>query len=111
MDLRELIVVDRESLRLVVDVLSSIIFPWKLMENTFNVLIIGIVLIFHHLTRVILVLGSTFSYVYAYFSTSIDDVRQSLGMPIHIFAPIGSYVVEDRLYQSCIMTFFEMKLG
>lgn len=43
------------------------------------------------------------SSLYAHF---MDISRESLGTPIYVSTPTGDYLVVDRIYQSCVVTFY-----
>ncbi|XP_070020132.1 uncharacterized protein [Nicotiana sylvestris] len=49
--------------------------------------------------------GSTYSYVSSLFSHFLDIPCESLGTPIYVSTPVGNYVVVDRIYRSCVVTF------
>ncbi|XP_070050863.1 uncharacterized protein [Nicotiana tomentosiformis] len=50
--------------------------------------------------------GSTHSYVSSLFSHFLDIIRESLGTPIYVSTHVGDSVVMDRIYRSCIVTFY-----
>ncbi|XP_070001884.1 uncharacterized protein [Nicotiana sylvestris] len=50
-------------------------------------------------------LGSTYSYVSSLFSHFLDIPCESLGTPIYVSTPVGDYMVVDRIYRSCVVTF------
>ncbi|XP_070041364.1 uncharacterized protein [Nicotiana tomentosiformis] len=49
--------------------------------------------------------GSTYSYVSSLFAHFLGIPRESLGTPICVSTLMGDYVVVDRMYRSCIVTF------
>ncbi|XP_070056948.1 uncharacterized protein [Nicotiana tomentosiformis] len=50
--------------------------------------------------------GSTYSYVSSLFAHFLGVPSESLGTPVYVSTPVGDYVIVDRVYQSCIMTFY-----
>ncbi|XP_070037014.1 uncharacterized protein [Nicotiana tomentosiformis] len=49
--------------------------------------------------------GSMYSYVSSLFAHFLGVPRESLGTPLYVSTPVGDFVIVDRIYQSCIMTF------
>ncbi|XP_070050234.1 uncharacterized protein [Nicotiana tomentosiformis] len=49
--------------------------------------------------------GSTYSYVSPLFAHFLGVTREYLGTPVYVSTPVGDYVVVDRIYRSCIVTF------
>ncbi|XP_070035069.1 uncharacterized protein [Nicotiana tomentosiformis] len=49
--------------------------------------------------------GSTYSYVSSLFAHYMDVHCESLGVLVYMSTPVGDYVVVDRVYRSCIVTF------
>ncbi|XP_070020798.1 uncharacterized protein [Nicotiana sylvestris] len=50
--------------------------------------------------------GSTYLYVSSLFAHFLDIPRESLGTPIYVSTPVGDSVVVDRIYRSCVVTFY-----
>ncbi|XP_070014999.1 uncharacterized protein [Nicotiana sylvestris] len=51
-------------------------------------------------------LGSTYSYVSSLLAHFLDIPRKSMGTPDHVSTPVGDSVVVDRIYRSCVVTFY-----
>ena len=49
--------------------------------------------------------GSTFSYVSSSFTTGLDLHYDLLEMPIRVSTPMGEYVIVEKVYRSCLVTF------
>ncbi|XP_070029039.1 uncharacterized protein [Nicotiana sylvestris] len=50
--------------------------------------------------------GSNYSYVSSLFAFFLDIPRESLGTPIHVSTRGGDSMVVDRIYRSCVVTFY-----
>ncbi|XP_070056797.1 uncharacterized protein [Nicotiana tomentosiformis] len=48
----------------------------------------------------------TYSYVSSLFAHFLDIPRESLGTPVYASTPVGDSMVMDRIYQSCVITFY-----
>ncbi|XP_070056082.1 uncharacterized protein [Nicotiana tomentosiformis] len=48
---------------------------------------------------------STYSYVSSLFAHFLDVPRESLGTHVYVSTPVGDFVVADRIYLSCVVTF------
>ncbi|XP_070003448.1 uncharacterized protein [Nicotiana sylvestris] len=53
--------------------------------------------------------GSTYSYVSSLFAHFLDIHCEPLGTPVHVSTPVGDSVVVDRIYRSCMVTFYGFK--
>ncbi|XP_070025895.1 uncharacterized protein [Nicotiana sylvestris] len=51
-------------------------------------------------------LGSTYSYVSSLFARFLVIFPKPLGTPIHVSTLVGDSVIVDRIYQSCVVTFY-----
>ncbi|XP_070008578.1 uncharacterized protein [Nicotiana sylvestris] len=49
--------------------------------------------------------GSTYSYVSSLFSRFLVVSPEPLGTPVHVSILVGNFVVMDRIYGSCVVTF------
>ncbi|XP_070055331.1 uncharacterized protein [Nicotiana tomentosiformis] len=50
--------------------------------------------------------GSTYSYVSSLFAHFLDIPRQSLSTSVYVSTHVGDSVVIDRIYRSCVVTFY-----
>ncbi|XP_070028720.1 uncharacterized protein [Nicotiana sylvestris] len=50
--------------------------------------------------------GSTYSYVSSMFSRFLAISPEPLGTSIHVSTPVGDSVFVDRIYRSCVVTFY-----
>ncbi|XP_070050886.1 uncharacterized protein [Nicotiana tomentosiformis] len=69
-----------------------------------DVVIIGIILVFHRDASILFDLGSTYSYVSYYFSVYHVVPRDSLGAHVYVFMPAGDSIIVDRVYRSYVVT-------
>ncbi|XP_070005628.1 uncharacterized protein [Nicotiana sylvestris] len=53
--------------------------------------------------------GSTYSYVSSMFANFLDIPHESLGTPVHVSTHVGDSVVVDRIYRSCVVTFYDFE--
>ena len=49
--------------------------------------------------------GSTFSYVYSTFANGLNLHCELLDMPICVSTPVGEFVIVEKVYRSCLVTF------
>ena len=49
--------------------------------------------------------GSTFSYVSSSFPNGLNLHCELLDMPIRVSTPMGEFVIVERVYRSCLVTF------
>lgn len=68
-------------------------------------IIVGMVLVSHHLALVLFDPGCTYSYVSADFTSHINIMCESFTEPICVFTWVGKSLVMNRVYQGCIVTF------
>lgn len=94
-EINELMVVDEESLSIIVNVVNPMIFLGKL-----NVVIIDIVLVCHCPSLIFFDPRCIFSNVSTYFATGIDAICESIAFPIHVSTLVGDSLVVDRVYRS-----------
>ena len=52
----------------------------------------------------------TISYVPIYFVVGLSMIFESLDVRIHISTPLGDFVIVDRVYYFCVMTFMGYKI-
>ncbi|XP_070032325.1 uncharacterized protein [Nicotiana tomentosiformis] len=50
--------------------------------------------------------GSTYSYVSSLFAHFLDIPNESLDTPVYVSTPMGNSVVMNRIYRSCVVTFY-----
>ncbi|XP_070049249.1 uncharacterized protein [Nicotiana tomentosiformis] len=50
--------------------------------------------------------GSTYSYVSSLFVHFLDIPHESLGTQVYVSTPVGNSVIVDRVFRSCIVTFY-----
>ena len=49
--------------------------------------------------------GSTFSYVSSAFANGLNLHCELLDMPIRVSTPVGEFVIVEKVYRSCLVTF------
>ncbi|XP_070057808.1 uncharacterized protein [Nicotiana tomentosiformis] len=69
-----------------------------------NVVITGIILVFHRDASVLFDAGSTYSYVSSYFASYLVVPRDSLSASMFVSTPVGDSVVVDHVYSLCVVT-------
>ncbi|XP_070046907.1 uncharacterized protein [Nicotiana tomentosiformis] len=69
-----------------------------------DVVITGIVLVCHKYASTLFEPGSTYSYVFSYFTHYLDIPRESLVSPVHVSTPVGDTIIVDRVYRLCVVT-------
>ncbi|WMV59370.1 hypothetical protein MTR67_052755 [Solanum verrucosum] len=72
-------------------------FPRRPEVETSDVLIIGIVSVYHSHTSVLFDPESTFLYVSTNFSIGFDMMFDCVPVPIHVSTPMGQFLVVDQL--------------
>ncbi|XP_070017416.1 uncharacterized protein [Nicotiana sylvestris] len=71
-----------------------------------DVVIISIISICGRDASVLFDPGSTYSYVSSLFAHFLVIAPEPLGTHVHLSTPMGNSVVVDRIYQSCVVTFY-----
>ncbi|XP_070056431.1 uncharacterized protein [Nicotiana tomentosiformis] len=71
-----------------------------------DAVITGIICVCGRAASVLFYPGSTYSYVSSMFAHFLDIPRESLCTPIYVSTPMGDYVAVDRIYRSCVVTFY-----
>ncbi|XP_070017351.1 uncharacterized protein [Nicotiana sylvestris] len=70
-----------------------------------DVVITGIISVGGRDTSVLFDPGSTYSYVSSLSARFLVIYPKPLGTPVHVSTPVGNFVVVDRIYRSCVVTF------
>ena len=80
-------------------------FPGRSEVETSDAVITGNLLVCDCMASVLFDPGSTFSYVSSLFATGLDLHCELLDMPIRVSTPVGEYVIVEKVYRSCVVTF------
>ncbi|XP_070003187.1 uncharacterized protein [Nicotiana sylvestris] len=81
-------------------------FPVRPDALASDVVITCIIFVFSRHVSVLFDLGSTYSYVSSLFAHFLVIAPESLGTPVHVSTPVGDSVDIDRIYRSCVVTFY-----
>ncbi|XP_070022521.1 uncharacterized protein [Nicotiana sylvestris] len=73
---------------------------------TSDAVITGIISVGGRDTSILFDPGSTYSYISSLFARFLVISIEPLGTPIHVSIPVGDSVVVDRIYRSCVVTFY-----
>ncbi|XP_070054880.1 uncharacterized protein [Nicotiana tomentosiformis] len=74
-----------------------------------NAVIIGLISVCGRDASLLFDPGSTYSYVSSLFSHFLDIPHESLGTPVYVSTLVGDSVAVDRIYWSCVVTFYSYK--
>ncbi|WMV08847.1 hypothetical protein MTR67_002232, partial [Solanum verrucosum] len=80
-------------------------FPGRSEAETSDVVITGTLLVCDRMASVLFDPGSTFSYASSLFATGLDLHCDFLDMPIRVSIPVGEFVIVEKVYRSCLVTF------
>ncbi|XP_070055053.1 uncharacterized protein [Nicotiana tomentosiformis] len=80
------------------------IFPARPEIESYNAVIIGIILVFHKDASVLFDPCSTYSYVSSYFASYLVVPRDSFSAPVYVSMPVGDSIIIDRVYRSYVVT-------
>ena len=80
-------------------------FPGRSEAETSDVVITGNLLDCDCMASVLFDPGSTFSYVSSSFATGLDLHCDLLDMPIRVSTSVGEFVIVEKVYRSCLVTF------
>ena len=80
-------------------------FPGRSEAETSDAVITGNLFVCDCMDSVLFDPGSTFSYVFSSFATSLDLHCDFLDMPIRVSTPVGESVIVEKVYRSCLVTF------
>ena len=72
-------------------------------DHTTDLVIRGIIPVFHRDASVLFDPSSTYSYVSSYFSPYFGISRDSLSSPVYVSTLVGDSIVVDRVYRSCLV--------
>ncbi|XP_070039319.1 uncharacterized protein [Nicotiana tomentosiformis] len=72
--------------------------------EAFDIVIEGIVTVYHRYALVLFDHGSTYSYVSSYFISHLDFPCSSLNIPVYVYTTVGVSIMVDRMYRSCVVT-------
>ncbi|XP_070054710.1 uncharacterized protein [Nicotiana tomentosiformis] len=78
--------------------------PARPEAGSSNVVITGIVLVFHRDTLVLFDPSSTYSYVSSYFALYLVVPRDSFSAHVYMSMFVGDCIIIDRVYSSCVVT-------
>ena len=79
--------------------------------ETSDVVITGNLLVCDCMASVLFDPGSIFSYVSSSFATGLYLHCDLLDMPIRVSTPVGEYVIVEKVYRSCLVTFVGSNSG
>ncbi|WMV18411.1 hypothetical protein MTR67_011796 [Solanum verrucosum] len=85
--------------------LNLMVFPDRSEAEASDTVITSTVPICHRSSTVLFDYGSTYSYMSTYFTADMDNVCESLSVPISVSTPVGDSLVGDEVYQECVVTF------
>ena len=80
-------------------------FPGRSEAETLDVVITGNLLVCDCMASVLFDPGSTFSYVSSAFSNGLNLHCELLEMPIRVSTLVCEYVIVEKVYRSCLVTF------
>ena len=68
-----------------------------------HIVIIGMILVCHHLGFSLFNMGSIYSYVSSYYALRLELSYNSLSMSLCVSTNVGDSLVVNRVYRSCVV--------
>ncbi|XP_070045427.1 uncharacterized protein [Nicotiana tomentosiformis] len=79
-------------------------FPARPKAESYDIVIIGIISVYHRDASVLFDPGSTYSYMSSYLASHLSMPRTALDVPVLMSTLVGDSIVVDQVYRSCINT-------
>ena len=78
--------------------------PGRSGDEASDIVITGMISMFHQPASALFDPGSTFSYISTYFASRLGLCSEYLSVPLCVATLVGDSLVVDRVYRSCLVT-------